>query len=53
SEDAMKKHLKLKGIWSKSLITQDILVLAGVFIGGMWMILQNTKDSFDEIVQHQ
>nr|QCG75829.1 polyprotein [Sweet potato virus G] len=53
SEEAMKTHLKLKGIWSKSLITQDILVLAGVFIGGVWMILQSAKDSFDEVVQHQ
>nr|QFZ79336.1 polyprotein [Sweet potato virus G] len=53
STEAMSKHLKLKGVWCKSLITQDVLVLAGVFIGGVWMILQNAKDSFEEVVQHQ
>nr|QFZ79334.1 polyprotein [Sweet potato virus G] len=53
STEAMSKHLRLKGVWCKSLITQDVLVLAGVFIGGVWMILQNAKDSFEEVVQHQ
>nr|AJS10744.1 polyprotein [Sweet potato virus 2] len=53
SAEAMAKHLKLKGIWCKSLMTQDLLVLAGVFIGGIWMIIQGAKDAFDETVRHQ
>nr|YP_006438193.1 6K2 protein [Sweet potato virus 2] len=53
SAEAMAKHLKLKGIWSKSIMTQDLLDQAGVFIGGIWMTMQGAKDTFDETVRHQ
>ncbi|QCG75828.1 polyprotein [Sweet potato virus E] len=53
TKEDLSKFLKLKGIWNKSIITQDLLVLAGVFVGGIWMIISGTKESFDQIVTHQ
>nr|QVU24890.1 polyprotein [Sweet potato virus C] len=49
----LAKHLQLKGIWNKSVITQDLLVLAGVFVGGVWMVFSGTKESFEQTVTHQ
>nr|NP_734314.1 6K2 protein [Sweet potato feathery mottle virus] len=53
TKDSLSKHLRLKGVWNKSVITQDLFILAGVFAGGLWMIMAGLKESFDQTVQHQ
>nr|WPN04274.1 polyprotein [Sweet potato feathery mottle virus] len=53
TKDALSKHLRLKGVWNKSVITQDLFILAGVFAGGLWMIMAGLKESFDQTVLHQ
>nr|BBA07401.1 polyprotein [Turnip mosaic virus] len=49
----MSKFLKLKGKWNKTLITRDVLVLCGVFGGGMWMIFQHMRSKISEPVTHE
>nr|SCO64877.1 Polyprotein [Carrot thin leaf virus] len=53
SKDAISKHLKLKGIWNKSLMVRDTLVCAGVFVGGAWMLASWYFSKSGEIVEHQ
>ncbi|QVN46485.1 polyprotein [Polygonatum kingianum virus 5] len=49
----MAKHLKLKGRWDKGLITRDILIMAGVAIGGIWMVYEAFSEKFKEVVVYQ
>ncbi|QVN46486.1 polyprotein [Polygonatnum kingianum mottle virus] len=53
SEEDIVRTLKLKGTWNKSLITRDVIVLAGVLGGGAWMLYTHFKEQFLEPVYHQ
>ncbi|QCC30246.1 polyprotein [Lotus latent virus] len=53
SKEGVIKHLKLKDIWNKSLITQDIVVMGGVFLGGLYLIHESFKDGMSTKVTHQ
>nr|WBW87812.1 MAG: polyprotein [Barleria repens mottle virus] len=52
SENAMAKHLHLKGRWNKRLLSRDILVVLAVLGGGAWMAYEHLIKSFSE-VKHQ
>nr|AGE47830.1 polyprotein [Chilli veinal mottle virus] len=51
SVEGISKCLRLKGRWNGNLITRDVLIAAGVAVGGAWMIYQYFIDS--EQVDHQ
>ncbi|ATY46581.1 polyprotein [African eggplant mosaic virus] len=53
SKEEIGKHLKLKGVWNKNLLTRDVLIGAGVACGGAWMIYQIVMDYLTEKVEHQ
>ncbi len=44
SQEALSRHLGLKGIWNKTLITGDVIVTGAVIIGGLWMIYEFCKE---------
>nr|YP_009259517.1 6K2 protein [Wild onion symptomless virus] len=50
---SVSKFFNLKGRWNASLITRDILILAGILSGGIWMILQHFSTSFKDVVHHE
>nr|BBE01235.1 polyprotein [Narcissus yellow stripe virus] len=49
----VSKCLGLKGRWNSSLITRDVLVLAGVFGGGIWMLMSHYLSAANETVHHE
>ncbi|QIJ96721.1 polyprotein [Polygonatum kingianum virus 1] len=53
SENEIANYLKLQGRWNKTLVTRDVIVLAGLIGGGAWMIYTSFKDKFNEKVYHQ
>nr|QYA72446.1 polyprotein [Tamarillo fruit ring virus] len=53
SKEEIGKHLKLKGVWNRNLLTRDVLIGAGVACGGAWLIYQYVYDLFNEHVSHQ
>nr|YP_006423990.1 6K2 protein [Chilli ringspot virus] len=53
SKEGVSKALKLKSRWNKSLLTRDVLVCAGVAVGGVWLLYQYLVDQFKAPVSHQ
>nr|YP_009010963.1 6K2 [Narcissus late season yellows virus] len=53
STHEVSKCLGIKGRWNTSLITRDVLVLAGVFGGGIWMLLSHYATAANEVVHHE
>ncbi|UTQ50671.1 MAG: polyprotein [Rumex potyvirus 1] len=53
SKEALSRHLRLKGVWNKSLITRDVIVMGGVFVGGIYLIYESFKDGVMQKVKHQ
>nr|AFJ92907.2 polyprotein [Narcissus yellow stripe virus] len=53
STHEVSKCLGMKGRWNASLITRDVLVLAGVLGGGIWMLLSHFHSSANEVVHHE
>nr|BBE01238.1 polyprotein [Narcissus yellow stripe virus] len=53
SKHEVSKCLGIKGRWNASLITRDVLVLAGVLGGGVWMLLTHYSKSANELVHHE
>nr|YP_002308560.1 6K2 protein [Narcissus yellow stripe virus] len=53
SKHDISKCLGIKGRWNSSLITRDVLVLAGVLGGGIWMLLSHYLKSANELVHHE
>nr|AWJ64346.1 MAG: polyprotein [Potyvirus sp.] len=53
SNNEISSILGLKGRWNKTLITQDLLLLGGLFIGGVWMAYEMFSHNFQKKVCHQ
>nr|AUM57521.1 polyprotein [Pokeweed mosaic virus] len=53
SQAGVAQALKLKGIWKKSLITRDLLIIFCVFIGGLYMIMLYFYETFHSEVKFE
>nr|YP_009389255.1 6K2 [Cucurbit vein banding virus] len=52
-KESVSSHLKLKGKWNASKITNDLFIMLFVLIGGCWMLYERFKTAMTEPVYHQ
>ncbi|WAJ59633.1 polyprotein [Paris potyvirus 4] len=53
SQEALSRHLGLKGMWNKALITGDVIVTGSVIVGGIWMIYEFFKERMNAPFEFQ